>query len=84
MLPAHDLHATGMVTERTGSVPLTSDSGVLVSASVKIDGTTEINYRVYAGGLVEFSIRDGEFDVVTTEPGRTALSTAPKRRSGRP
>jgi hypothetical protein len=56
------------LTERTGSAPMTSDSGVLISASVRIDGKTEINYRVYEGGLVEFSIGDGEFDLVTTEP----------------
>lgn len=46
---------------------MTSDSSVLISASVRIDGKTEINYRVYEGGLVEFSIGDGEFDLVTTE-----------------
>lgn len=43
MLPVHDLHATGMVTERTRSASMTSDSGVLVYASVMIDGKTKVN-----------------------------------------
>jgi hypothetical protein len=69
MLPAHDLHATGMVTERTRSASMTSDSGVLVYASVMIDGKTKVNYRVYEGGLVEFAIGAGEYGPLTTEPG---------------
>ena len=35
---------------------MTSDSGVLVYASVMIDGKTKVNYRVHEGGLVEFAI----------------------------
>ncbi len=48
---------------------MTSDSGVLVYASVMIDGKTKVNYRVYEGGLVEFAIGDGEYGPLTTEPG---------------
>jgi hypothetical protein len=48
---------------------MTSDSGVLVYASVMIDGKTKVNYRVYEGGLVEFAIGDGQYGVLTTEPG---------------
>lgn len=48
---------------------MTSDSGVLVYASVMIDGKTKVNYRVYEGGLVEFAIGDGEYGLLTTEPG---------------
>jgi hypothetical protein len=48
---------------------MTSDSGVLVYASVMIDGKTKVNYRVYEGGLVEFAIGAGEYDPLTTEPG---------------
>jgi hypothetical protein len=48
---------------------MTSDSGVLVCASVMIDGKTKVNYRVYEGGLVEFAIGDGQYGVLTTEPG---------------
>lgn len=45
------------------------DSGVLVSASVRISASTEINYHVFERGLVEFSIGDGEFDLLATERG---------------
>jgi hypothetical protein len=69
MLPVHDLHATGMVTERTGSAPMTKNSALVTCASLKIDSKTRINYRVYDGGLVEFSIDDGAFGPLTTEPG---------------
>ncbi|MGB6165142.1 MAG: hypothetical protein WCF33_24095 [Pseudonocardiaceae bacterium] len=48
---------------------MTSDSGVLVYASVMIDGKAKVNYRVYEGGLVEFAIGDGQYGVLTTEPG---------------
>ena len=48
---------------------MTSDSGVLVSASVRISESTEINYHVFERGLVEFSIGDGEFDLLATERG---------------
>jgi hypothetical protein len=47
---------------------------VLVSASVMIDGKTKVNYRVYEGGLVEFSIGDGEYGLLTTEPGPRDLA----------
>lgn len=48
---------------------MTSESGVLVYGSVMIDGKTKVNYRVYEGGLVEFAIGDGQYGVLTTEPG---------------
>ncbi|MBV9141780.1 MAG: hypothetical protein JO115_12825 [Pseudonocardiales bacterium] len=48
---------------------MTRDSGLLICASFTIDGKTRVNYRVYEGGLVEFSIDDGEFGPLTTEPG---------------
>ena len=48
---------------------MTRDSGVLVSASVRISESTEINYHVFDRGLVEFSIGDGEFDLLATERG---------------
>lgn len=53
---------------------MTSDSGVLVYASIMIDGKTKVNYRVYEGGLVEFAIGAGEYGVLTTEPGPHDLS----------
>jgi hypothetical protein len=53
---------------------MTGGSGVVVCASVKIDGKTEINYRVYEGGLVEFSIGDGEFGPLTAGPGPHGLA----------
>ncbi|MPZ64629.1 MAG: hypothetical protein GEU83_03610 [Pseudonocardiaceae bacterium] len=51
-----------------------SNSGVEVSAWVKIGDSTDIDYHVFPDGLVEFSIggRDG-FDLVTTEPGLHTL-----------
>lgn len=48
---------------------MTGDSGVLVYASIRIDGKTKVNYRVYEGGLVEFAVGAGEYGVLTTEPG---------------
>jgi hypothetical protein len=48
---------------------MTRDSGLVICASFKIDGETKVNYRVYEGGLVEFSIDDGAFGPLTTEPG---------------
>lgn len=46
-----------------------------VSASVRICESTEINYHVFERGLVEFSIGDGEFDLLATERGLCNLVT---------
>lgn len=48
---------------------MASGSAVLVSVSVGIGGSTKITYQVHDDGLVEFSIGDGELDLLTTEPG---------------
>jgi hypothetical protein len=47
-------------------------SGVQVSAWVKIDDSTAIDYHVFDHGQVEFSL-GGEVDLVTTERGLRIL-----------
>lgn len=62
---------------------MTSDSGVLVYASVMIDGKTKVNYRVYEGGLVEFAIGPVSTAFSPPNPASRTSPTTPSKLSMR-